>query len=80
MNRGRPVYIYLSIDSLPDCGDINPVWLCDAAGLAEPGLELMGLKAWGLCEAPSDPELLLKLFSQPADNRNWASGVSSDGA
>ena len=59
---------------------MNAVCACGAAGLAEPGLELRGLKPGGLCDAVLDPEEFGKPFSQPADTRNWASGERSDGA
>ena len=52
---------------------------CDAAGLAEPGLELRGLKLGDLWEAMLDAEELGKPFSQPADTKNCASGESSEG-
>ena len=51
---------------------------CGVAGLAEPGLQLRGLKAGDLWEAMLDAELG-KLFSQPAETRNCASGGSSEG-
>lgn len=59
---------------------MNAAWGCGAAGLAEAGLELRDLKAGGLGEAMLDPLELGKLFSQPADTRNWVSGERSDGA
>lgn len=63
----------------PECGDMNAVCACGAAGPADPGLELRDLKPGGLCDAMLDPEELGKPFSQPADTRNWASGERSDG-
>lgn len=64
----------------PECGDMNAADACGAAGPAEPGLPLKDLKAGGLWDAMLDPPELGKLFSQPADTRNWASGERSDGA
>lgn len=58
---------------------MNAVCACGAAGLAEPCLDVRGLKPGGLWDAMLDPEELGKLFSQPADTRNWASGERSDG-
>lgn len=49
-----------------------------AAGLAEPGLELSDLKAGGLWGGTLAPLVLGNPFSQPADTRNWVSGVRSD--
>lgn len=64
----------------PECGDMNEVCACGAAGLVEPGLALRDLKPGCLWEATPDPEELGKLLSQPADTKNWASGDSRDGA
>lgn len=63
----------------PECGDMNAVCACGAAGLAELGLELRDLNPWGLWDAMLDPEELGKPFSQPAETKNWASGERSEG-
>lgn len=64
----------------PECGDMNAAGACGAAGPAEPGLPLRVLKDGDLCDAMLDPPELGKLFSQPGDTRNGASGERIDGA
>lgn len=63
---------------LPECGDMKAPCVCGPAGLTEPDLEPRGLKPVGLWAAIL--EELGRPLSQPDDTRNWASGVSSDGA
>ena len=76
-----PPLLILSSWSSPECGDMKAGCVCVPAGPAEPGLHgPSALKAGGLWDVMLGLEELGKLFSQPADTRNCASGVRSDGA